>query len=154
MRVLIAGAGIAGVAAAIALGRAGHEVEVLERSESPGEVGAGLAIWPNGGRALAALGLEVPDGQPLRRLELRSWRGRLLSDPPVGEEAARYGYPLTMVHRAELHRALLDSAEAARISPSRSSPRRIADLIPSAPTSKSASHVSPNRKAARTVDPC
>ena len=115
MRVLIAGAGIAGLAAAIALGRSGHEVEVLERSDFPGEVGAGLAIWPNGGRALAALGLDVPAGHSLRRLELRSWRGRLLSDPPVGELAARYGYPLTMVHRAELHRALLDSAEGANV---------------------------------------
>lgn len=115
MRVLIAGAGIAGLAAAIAFGRTGHEVEVLERAGSPGEAGSGLAIWPNGGRALAALGLAVPEGRPLRRLELRSWRGRLLSDPPVGELADRYGHPLVMVHRAELHRALMDSVEGARV---------------------------------------
>jgi salicylate hydroxylase len=44
MKVVVAGAGIAGLAVAIALGRAGHEVEVAERAESPGEVGAGLAI--------------------------------------------------------------------------------------------------------------
>ncbi|MDQ6637681.1 MAG: NAD(P)-binding protein [Candidatus Dormibacteraeota bacterium] len=53
---LIVGAGIGGLATGIALGRTGHEVRVLERAVKIAEVGAGLAIWPNGRRALAALG--------------------------------------------------------------------------------------------------
>ena len=56
MKALIAGAGIGGLAAGIALHRAGLEVKIFERSREMREIGAGLMIWPNGTRALHALG--------------------------------------------------------------------------------------------------
>ena len=104
---VVAGGGIAGVATAIAAKRAGLHVEVLERAETLSDVGAGLAIWPNGSRALTALGVRVLPAMPVRALELRTWRGRLLTDTPVRDFRNRYGYDMIMVHRAELHATLL-----------------------------------------------
>lgn len=114
----MAGAGIGGLAAAIAIGRAGHEVEVLERAPVPAEVGAGLAIWPNGHRALAAVGIGGTQGAPVRGLAIRTWRDRLLMETPVGEFRGRYGHDLTVVHRAELHSNLLAALESGRVRPS------------------------------------
>ncbi|HCL62800.1 MAG TPA: salicylate hydroxylase, partial [Rhizobiales bacterium] len=56
-RVLIAGGGIGGLAAAIALGRGGIETSVLERSSFTEETGAGIQLGPNATRALATLGI-------------------------------------------------------------------------------------------------
>jgi 2-polyprenyl-6-methoxyphenol hydroxylase-like FAD-dependent oxidoreductase len=55
MKALIAGAGIAGLAAGVVLRRVGLEVAVFERSRVLGDVGAGLVLWPNGRRTLEAL---------------------------------------------------------------------------------------------------
>ena len=101
------GGGIGGLAAALAVRRAGAEVEVLERTGVPAEVGAGLAVWPNGLRALAALGIDRIAGQGVSRLQLRSWQGRLLTEMPVDAFRVRYGCEMTLVHRAELHSSLL-----------------------------------------------
>ena len=107
MRVLVAGAGICGLASAIAIKQAGHEVEVLERSPILAEIGAGLAIWPNGHRALAELGIDEAPGSSVRGLQVRSWRGRILMETPVAGFRAHYGHDLILVHRTELHGSLL-----------------------------------------------
>lgn len=104
----MAGAGIGGLVSSIAIRQAGHEVEVLERSPVLEEVGAGLAIWPNGHRALAALGIQDVPGISVPGVSVRTWRGRLLIQTPVGEFRARYGHDLILVHRAELHSSLLE----------------------------------------------
>lgn len=57
LRIAIAGAGIAGLAAAILLRRTGHEVTVLERFEKPEPIGSGLIVQPTGQAVLAQLGL-------------------------------------------------------------------------------------------------
>jgi 2-polyprenyl-6-methoxyphenol hydroxylase-like FAD-dependent oxidoreductase len=57
---VIVGGGIGGLAAAVALHRRGWRVEVCERAAGFTEVGAGLSLWPNAVRALAALGLDGP----------------------------------------------------------------------------------------------
>jgi 2-polyprenyl-6-methoxyphenol hydroxylase-like FAD-dependent oxidoreductase len=115
VKVVVAGAGIGGLATAIALGRAGHEVEVVERAAVLGEVGAGVALWPNGQRALEALGIRSTPGQGVRGLQLRSRRGRLLTDTPIADFRARHGFDLVIVHRAELHALLLDAAGRDRV---------------------------------------
>ena len=58
LRIGIIGAGIAGLGAAIALRRAGHEVEVFEQSQFKNEVGAAITITPNGTRVLNHWGFD------------------------------------------------------------------------------------------------
>jgi 2-polyprenyl-6-methoxyphenol hydroxylase-like FAD-dependent oxidoreductase len=115
MRILVAGGGLGGLATAIAVTRAGHEVEVFERAAQPAEVGAAVAVWPNGQRALTALGVERTPGFPVRSLQLRSRRNQLLMQVPIDQLRARYGYDLVMMHRAELQSTLLEALGRAAV---------------------------------------
>ena len=56
LEIVVAGAGVAGLACAAALGRAGHSVTVVEQAPALGEVGAGLQLSPNAVRALDWMG--------------------------------------------------------------------------------------------------
>ncbi|HLQ62906.1 MAG TPA: FAD-dependent monooxygenase [Candidatus Acidoferrales bacterium] len=114
---VIAGAGIGGLAAGIALRQAGYEVTVLERSPQPGEVGAGVAILPNGTRALEALGVPPLPPSGLTNLTVRTWRGVRLLDTPVGTFRRRYGSEFKVVPRPELHALLLQTLGPERVSP-------------------------------------
>jgi 2-polyprenyl-6-methoxyphenol hydroxylase-like FAD-dependent oxidoreductase len=105
MRALISGAGIAGLAAGIALRRAGLDVEIFERSPQLKEIGAGLMIWPNGARALRSLRVE-PKQLEVEKVTLSSWHGRRLTEMPVETAYARYGAGVSFVHRADLQAAL------------------------------------------------
>ncbi|MCB2006444.1 MAG: FAD-dependent monooxygenase, partial [Rhodoferax sp.] len=108
------GAGIAGLAAALACGRAGRAVRVIERAGAFGEVGAGIQIGPNVTRILHGWGLERPLERLVAfpdRLQVRSAvSGRELAAMPLGAlMRQRYGAPYATVHRADLHRLLLDA---------------------------------------------
>jgi 2-polyprenyl-6-methoxyphenol hydroxylase-like FAD-dependent oxidoreductase len=105
VKALVAGAGIAGLAAGIGLRRAGLEVQIFERSSSLREIGAGLMIWPNGARALEALGVE-PRSIAVDKVTLGNARGRKLTELPVAETYERYGTGVSFVHRADLQAAL------------------------------------------------
>ncbi|GAA4507099.1 FAD-dependent monooxygenase [Actinoallomurus oryzae] len=101
---IIAGGGIGGLAAAVALGRRGWRVEVLERAPAIGEVGAGLSLWPNGVRALDALGLGErvrESAMPETEGGVRDRSGRWLVRSDTAELERRYG-PVVMIHRARL----------------------------------------------------
>lgn len=67
MRIIVIGAGIGGLAAALTLGRSGFEVQLFEQAPVLREIGAGVQISPNATRILRRLGLE----EPLRRLGVR-----------------------------------------------------------------------------------
>jgi 2-polyprenyl-6-methoxyphenol hydroxylase-like FAD-dependent oxidoreductase len=108
MKALIAGAGIGGLATGIAVRRAGLDVKIFERSREMREIGAGLMIWPNGTRALQALGVEVR-AMTVDRLSLRTWRGRQLMEAPVRAISERFGSNVAVVHRADLQSALVRS---------------------------------------------
>ena len=107
MRILIAGAGIGGLTAALALARSGIDVEVYEQASELKEVGAGVQLAANGTRVLYALGV----GEELKALsceaqgkEIRHWRTgetwKLFDLGPVSME--RYGAPYFTVYRPDL----------------------------------------------------
>ena len=80
MRVLIVGAGIAGLALAGGLQRRGHDVSVVEEAEQLRTGGAAISVWNNGALALERLGTDLTGhGQVIERLEFRSARGNLVA---------------------------------------------------------------------------
>jgi 2-polyprenyl-6-methoxyphenol hydroxylase-like FAD-dependent oxidoreductase len=118
MKALIIGAGIGGLATAIALRRAGITVEVYERSAGLHELGAGLSLWPNAIRALDLLGLAAAlhaIGQPERLGRIYAWRGEILSEIPSAALEQRFGAPIIVVHRADLQALLYNTLDAAQV---------------------------------------
>lgn len=107
MRVVIAGGGIGGMTAALALLRKGIDVVVLEQARAITEVGAGIQISPNGNRVLDELGvfehLKSLSCNPERK-EFRLWNtGEPWPMFDLGKQAlARYGYPYLTVYRPDL----------------------------------------------------
>ena len=117
--VIIVGGGIGGLAAALALARAGLAVRVLERSREFGEVGAGIQIAPNCTRILHEYGLldearqrgvlpenmvmrDALDAAELTRLDLRDLE-------------RRYGFPYMVTHRSDLHGLFLQGCRDAGV---------------------------------------
>ena len=113
-KAILIGGGIGGLAAAIALKRAGFEVEVFEQAAELAEVGSGLSLWRNALAALdrlgvldrlRALGVAGQDGGVYRP------DGRLLSRMKASEPGGGpSGGMILLLHRAELHRVLLEAA--------------------------------------------
>jgi 2-polyprenyl-6-methoxyphenol hydroxylase-like FAD-dependent oxidoreductase len=109
-RATVIGAGIGGLAAGIALRRAGLEVTIHEAAEEIRPLGAGLSIWPNGIRALRALGLDAlvdDEGVPRVSGALRRADGSILAEFGAETIANRWGEPLVGLHRRDLHEGLL-----------------------------------------------
>ena len=93
-KVIVAGAGIGGLTAAIALRRADFEVAVFERAAELREVGAGLLLAANAQKALGKLGLAEAVanlGTPASAAEIRSWRGEVLASIPAAELEKKVG---------------------------------------------------------------
>jgi 2-polyprenyl-6-methoxyphenol hydroxylase-like FAD-dependent oxidoreductase len=105
VRVVVAGGGIGGLSAALALRRSGHEVVVLERAARLRAAGCGVHLWPNAVLALQDLGvaealLAVAPAQT--RCEFRTWDGHRLATWPVHDFAERFGQPVIAVGRDDL----------------------------------------------------
>ncbi len=115
--ILIAGGGIGGLCAALALARKGFASMVFERAGGEAQAGAGIQLGPNATRLLAAWGLghalracaAFPDGIAL----YDGISGEVLARIPLGATAlSRYGAPYALLHRADLHGLLIEAARA------------------------------------------
>ena len=115
-RVLVVGAGIGGLAVALALQRRGFDVVVYERASELREIGAGVIIQPNGRRVLADLG--VHDALAARSSCVTSMyscdyaTGEVIDKADNAAVARRYGTPSLAVHCADLHGVLLEAVLA------------------------------------------
>jgi 2-polyprenyl-6-methoxyphenol hydroxylase-like FAD-dependent oxidoreductase len=105
---IVAGGGIGGMAAALALHRAGLPVALFERSAVFREAGAGMSLWPNATRVLQAWGVldrVLACGEAFTQFDLLEPSGRRISRIPMGGFAT----PCLCLRRADLHRCLRDS---------------------------------------------
>lgn len=114
--IVIAGAGVGGLTAALSLARAGKRALVLERAPKIEEVGAGFQIAPNAGRILADLGLEealAAVALEPQAINIRRGRdGAVLAKLDLSDSRARWGAPFRVYHRADLQQVLLQAALA------------------------------------------
>lgn len=111
--VLIAGAGIGGLTAALALARCGWRVSLLERMRLADDVGAGLQISPNASAILRELGvlprLAATALAPTAIHVRRGGNGATIARLPLEEAERRWGAPYLLAHRGDLHRALIEA---------------------------------------------
>lgn len=104
-RVIIAGGGLAGLAAACALREAGVETKVFERVEKLLPAGSVISVLANSAHALETVGLGglVESAcVPVQRLEYRDWRGRYLAQMPISDVAQRLGTRTFIALRTDL----------------------------------------------------
>lgn len=115
--ILVAGGGIGGLAAALALAQQGFKVQVLEQASQIGEIGAGMQLGPNAFHALDALGV----GEKARSLAV--YTDYMVMHDAVDEYQvgliptgpafiARFGNPYAVIHRVDAHHALLEGVLA------------------------------------------
>lgn len=115
--VIIAGAGVGGLSAALALGRKGFNVRVLEQAQAIQAIGYGIQLGPNAFHVLKRLGIAE------RVLDFCSFpQAGIMRDVVSGAEITRlpmgaalrerYGQPYAVIHRGDLHQALLDACAA------------------------------------------
>lgn len=109
--IIVAGAGIGGLTASLALARQGFRVIVLEKAERLEEVGAGLQLSPNASRVLIDLGLQprlAPRAVTPDAISLMSARtGGEIARLPLGDAKFQADAPYWVIHRADLQAALL-----------------------------------------------
>ncbi|MBL8443199.1 MAG: 3-hydroxybenzoate 6-monooxygenase [Zoogloeaceae bacterium] len=114
--VIVAGGGIGGLAAALALVRQGFAVKVLEQAPEIGEIGAGIQLGPNAFHAFDALGI----GDKARSRSVFTDEmvmhdaidGALVGRIPTDEAfRTRFGNPYAVIHRVDVHRSLLEGAQ-------------------------------------------
>ena len=118
--IIVAGAGIGGLAAAAGLAQKGFRTIVVEQAAILGEIGAGIQIGPNAFHAFDYLGVsdaaraQAVYVDSLRLMDAKS--GNDITSIPLGEDFRKHmGNPYAVVHRADLHSVLLDFCEASEL---------------------------------------
>lgn len=115
--ILVAGGGIGGLAAALALAQQGFKVKVLEQASHIGEIGAGMQLGPNAFHAFDALGV----GEKARSLAV--YTDYMVMHDAIDEYQVgfiptgaafiqRFGNPYAVIHRVDAHNALLEGVLA------------------------------------------
>ena len=117
MKVLIIGAGIGGLTAALCCLQFGHEVQIFEQSAQLSALGAGIQIPPNAFKVLQKLGLEAQiaeHGFYPQALEARLGRsGRSIFSLPLQDHAlSHWGAPYLHIHRADYIKVLLEALKS------------------------------------------
>jgi 2-polyprenyl-6-methoxyphenol hydroxylase-like FAD-dependent oxidoreductase len=112
--VIIVGGGIGGLAAALALARAGIAAQVIEQASEFKEIGAGIQLGPNVFWMFEALGLVAPISAlavfPNNMIMMDSITGEEVTRMPLGEAfRKKFKHPYALIHRADLHKVLLDA---------------------------------------------
>lgn len=116
MPILIAGGGIGGFAAALALSKRGFKIQVLEQAPQIGEIGAGIQLGPNAFNAFDALGIgdrararAVYTDYMVMHDALNEYQvGRIETDEKFIQ---RFGNPYAVIHRADIHASLVEGAQ-------------------------------------------
>ncbi|WP_251020738.1 FAD-dependent monooxygenase [Streptomyces sp. ISL-98] len=112
-KAIVIGAGIGGLTAAVALRKAGLDVEVYERATELRAAGSGLSVMSNAVKALQSLYLGIDlekRGSVLESYHVRTTTGRLIREFPFPEITAKLGVPSVLITRSDLQQALLDAA--------------------------------------------
>jgi salicylate hydroxylase len=115
-KIVIAGAGIGGLCAALALAEHGFDVAVYEQSSHLGEVGAGIQLSPNAIHVLQALGIadkvKANAFRPKSAVMRHYQSGKSYFTVPLEDTATqKYGADYLHIHRADLHLTLLDACQ-------------------------------------------
>ena len=116
LRILIVGAGVAGLTLAALLRRDGHDLRVIDQRDPAADAGYAIALWPHGSRVFHALGLHdafVAQSEPMRRYVARRGDGRALTASTMPDSLTAHGH-LGLVPRADLV-ALLRQAAGERV---------------------------------------
>lgn len=112
MKVLVVGAGVGGLTAALALSMRGVDVEVFEAAPQPPASGGGLGIASNATKVLSALGLDLTKagvGRVCEQFCLRTAKGKLLRELPIKSAAGELGSPVVNLSRRDLLGLLRDA---------------------------------------------
>ena len=113
---LVAGGGIGGIAASLALVRQGFRVKVMEQAPEIGEIGAGIQLGPNAFHAFDALGVGektrtravYTDEMVMHDAIDETLVGRIPTDEAFRK---RFGNPYAVIHRVDIHQSLLEGAQ-------------------------------------------
>ncbi len=116
-KIIIAGAGIGGLTAALGLRRRGFSVSIFEQADELKEIGAGVTISPNASRIFEELGLLdtllKSAVRPVRHVNRNYATGEIIDQMPARETIrAKFGGEYFQIHRADLHTALAEAVQA------------------------------------------
>jgi salicylate hydroxylase len=115
-QVIVVGGGIGGLAAALVLARLGIKVELLEQSETIGEIGAGIQLGPNAFAALDALGAGAAARSRTVFIDRLTLMDAIDAREVVSVDVGipfreRFGNPYGVIHRADIHHSILEAVE-------------------------------------------